>query len=66
MMNGIQAEFSALQDEVTRITSKNMAAAKFNGLYLFRRRSGDPVVTGDLVQSGNISIKIGRTPYTLA
>lgn len=57
--DNIGVEFAALQDEVSRITSKSTAAAKFNGLYLFRGGSGVPVVTGDAVSSGNISVQIG-------
>ncbi len=55
----IEVEFSALQDEVSRITSKSTAAAKFNGLYLFRGGNGVAVQSGDGVGSGNISVQIG-------
>lgn len=55
----IQIEFKELQDEITRVTSKSTAAAKFNGLYLFRGESGLAVETGDGVQAGNISVQIG-------
>jgi flagellin len=55
----IQIEFKQLQDEVSRITSKSTAAAKFNGLYLFRGGNGVAVTTGDSVESGNINVQIG-------
>ena len=57
--SNIQTEFKELQDEISRITSKSTAAAKFNGLYLFRGESGLAEISGDGVQSGNISIHIG-------
>ncbi|OGV33524.1 MAG: hypothetical protein A2020_10525 [Lentisphaerae bacterium GWF2_45_14] len=55
----IQTEFKAMQEEIGRITSKYTAAAKFNGLYLFRGGNGVAVVTSDSVQTGNISVQIG-------
>jgi flagellin len=59
----IQTEFKQLQDEITRITSKYTAAAKFNGLYLFRGGNGVAVLTDaanpDTVQTNNLSIQIG-------
>jgi len=55
----VQTEFKALQEEVTRITSRYTTAAKFNGLYLFRGGNGVAVITTDSVQSGNISVQIG-------
>jgi flagellin len=57
--DNVQTEFEAMQDEVTRITSKYTAAGKFNGLYLFRGGNGVAVITGDTVQSGNITVQIG-------
>ena len=57
--NNVQTEFKAMQEEITRITSKYTSAAKFNGLYLFRGGNGVAVVTGDTVQTGNISVQIG-------
>jgi len=36
----LQVEFEAMQDEITRITSKDTAAGKFNGLYMFRGGNG--------------------------
>lgn len=55
----VQIEFKAMQEEISRITSKYSAAAKFNGLYLFRGGTGVAVVTNDTVQSGNIEVQIG-------
>ncbi|MCJ8329279.1 MAG: hypothetical protein MJH11_04715 [Lentisphaeria bacterium] len=55
----IQTEFTQLQAEITRVTSRNTAAAKFNGLYLFRGGNGQAVVAGDAVGSGSINIQIG-------
>ena len=55
----IQTEFKAMQEEITRITSKYTAAAKFNGLYLFRGGNGVAVLSADTVQTGNISVQIG-------
>ena len=55
----IQTEFVELQDEITRVTSKSTAAAKFNGLYLFRGESGLAKVSGDGVEAGKISVQIG-------
>ncbi len=55
----VQIEFEALQDEIQRITSRSTAAAKYNGLYLFRGGNGIAVLTGDGVQTGNISVQVG-------
>jgi flagellin len=55
----VQAEFKELQSEITRVTSKYTAAAKFNGLYLFRGGNGVAVATNDTVESGNITVQIG-------
>ncbi|MCM8535109.1 MAG: hypothetical protein NE334_04165 [Lentisphaeraceae bacterium] len=55
----IQTEFKELQDEISRVTSKSTAAAKFNGLYLFRGGNGIAVTSGDGVETGNISVQIG-------
>jgi flagellin len=38
--DNLQVEFEAMQEEITRITSKDNAAGKFNGLYLFRGGNG--------------------------
>ncbi len=40
--NNLQREFAQMQREIRRITSGATAAAKFNGLYLFRGGSGVP------------------------
>lgn len=55
----IQIEFSELQEEMNRITSKSTAAAKFNGLYLFRGGNGQAVVSGDGVEGGSITVQVG-------
>lgn len=57
----VQIEFKALQDEISRITSKNTAAAKYNGLFLFRGGNGVASVTGDTIAdpTGNITVQIG-------
>ena len=55
----VQIEFEALQDEIQRITSRSTAAAKYNGLYLFRGGNGIAILTGDGVQTGNISVQVG-------
>jgi flagellin len=55
----VASEFTALQEELQRITSKSTAAGKFNGLYLFRGGNGVAQVTKDQVKSGNISVQIG-------
>jgi flagellin len=57
--DNIQIEFKELQHEIARITSKSTAAAKFNGLYLFRGGDGLAIATGDGVGTGNISVQIG-------
>ena len=57
--DNIQIEFKELQTEINRITSKSTAAAKFNGLYLFRGGNGVAVLTGDGVQAGNINVQVG-------
>ncbi|MBI3985861.1 MAG: hypothetical protein HY343_03000 [Lentisphaerae bacterium] len=57
--NNLQREFEQMQKEIQRITSGATAAAKFNGLYLFRGGSGVAMLTQDGVQGGKISIQIG-------
>ncbi|MDD3118751.1 MAG: flagellin [Victivallales bacterium] len=57
--SNIQVEFKAMQDEITRITSKYTAAAKFNGLYLFRGGDGSADTDGDKVGTGEISVQVG-------
>jgi len=69
--DNVQTEFKAMQEEITRITSKYTSAAKFNGLYLFRGGNGVAVVTNDTVGTGNITVQIGadidqRVSLTLA
>lgn len=55
----IQTEFKELQTEIGRVTSESTAAAKFNGVYLFRGGNGIAVATADGVQTGNASIQVG-------
>jgi flagellin len=56
----LQKEYKSLQQEITRITSRYTAAAKFNGLYLFRGGNGVAVVTGDGVKTNSkLSVQIG-------
>ena len=55
----IQSEFSELQDEIKRVTSQSTAAAKFNGLYLFRGGNGVANPAGDTVGAGSIDLQIG-------
>ena len=58
-IDNLKSEFSALQDEIVRITSRSSSAAKFNGLFLFRGGNGQPTATGDKVQNGTITVQIG-------
>ena len=62
----IQSEFEELQNEIVRITSRNTAAAKYNGLFLFRGGNGRAAedgdgdrVAGDTVETGSITVQIG-------
>jgi flagellin len=55
----LQKEFSQMQKEVQRITSGATAAGKFNGLYLFRGKSGVAVMSGDGVAAGAVSQQVG-------
>ena len=55
----LQTEYSSLQSEITRVTSRYTAAAKFNGLYLFRGGNGVAVVTSDKVHTGSVNVQIG-------
>ena len=47
--DNLQMEFEQMQKEIQRITSGATAAAKFNGLYLFREGTGVPALQYDLV-----------------
>lgn len=58
-ITNIQTEFGQLQSEISRITSRSTAAAKFNGLYLFRGGTGNAVASGDTIEAGNVTIQIG-------
>jgi len=55
----LQKEFSQMQQEVQRVTSGATAAGKFNGLYLFRGKSGVAVMAGDGVKDGTVSQQVG-------
>lgn len=57
--SNIQTEFKELQDEITRVTSRSTAAAKFNGLYLFRGGNGVGDSDGDKVGTGKIALQVG-------
>jgi flagellin len=59
--NNLQKEFEQMQKEIQRITSGATAAAKFNGLYLFRGGSGVPTATGDGVVPGfgGVQLQVG-------
>ena len=45
----LQHEFEQMQEEIQRITSGSTAAAKFNGLFLFRGGTGVAATKNDLV-----------------
>jgi flagellin len=55
----IQSEFKELQSEIVRITSRSTAAAKYNGLYLFRGGNGRGIAEGDDINTGSITVQIG-------
>jgi len=52
-VSNIETEYKAMQDEITRITSKYTAAGKYNGIYLFRGGTGIATDTGDGVKSSS-------------
>jgi flagellin len=56
--NNLQTEFAQMQKEIQRITSGATAAAKFNGLYLFRGGNGVAVMTSDGVQTGFGAVRL--------
>jgi len=58
----LQKEFAQMQKEIQRITSGATAAAKFNGLYLFRGGNGVAVMTNDNVQTGFGSVRLQVGP----
>ena len=60
--NNLQQEFAQMQKEVQRITSGATAAAKFNGLYLFRGGSGVATLTGDGVKQGFGAVRLQVGP----
>lgn len=49
----LQKEFAEMQKEIQRITSGATAAGKFNGIYLFRGKSGIAEMKKDKVKDGN-------------
>jgi flagellin len=55
----LQTEFQQMQKEIQRITSGATAAAKYNGLYLFRGGNGVPLSTGGGVKSGFVYLQVG-------
>jgi len=55
----IGTEYKAMQDEITRITSKYTAAGRYNGIYLFRGGSGIAGETGDTIGTKQISVQVG-------
>lgn len=59
--SNVQSEFKAMQEEIVRITSFHSAAAKFNGLYLFRGGDGTLKVDDDEVNdvSAKLEVQIG-------
>jgi len=59
--NNLQKEFEQMQKEIQRITTGATAAAKFNGLYLFRGGNGVATMTGDAVDAGygNVRLQVG-------
>jgi flagellin len=58
-VSNIQTEFKAMQDEITRVTSKYTAAGKYNGIYLFRGGNGIAGATGDTVGTDSLSVQVG-------
>ena len=66
--DNLQKEFAQMQKEIQRITSGATAAAKFNGLYLFRGGSGvqaltaSPTGTNDVVQTGYGAVRLQVGP----
>jgi len=55
----IETEYAAMQDEITRITSKYTAAGKYNGLYLFQGGNGVAGTDGKVDTTTAISVQIG-------
>jgi len=60
--SNLQQEFEQMQKEIQRITSGATAAAKFNGLYLFRGGSGVAIMTGDGVENGYGAVRLQIGP----
>jgi flagellin len=59
--DNLQKEFEQMQKEIQRVTTGATAAAKFNGLYLFRGGNGVALKTGDGVETGygHVRLQIG-------
>ena len=59
--SNLQKEFEQMQKEIQRITSGATAAAKFNGLYLFRGGSGVATASNDGVEVGygHVRLQVG-------
>jgi len=65
--SNLQVEFEAMQEEITRITSKSNAAGKFNGLYLFRGGNGTNTFGDDMMAtSGRAAISKGSQQIALS
>jgi len=65
--DNLQVEFEAMQEEITRITSKSNAAGKFNGLYLFRGGNGTNTFGDDMMAtSGRAAIAKGSQEVALS
>ena len=52
--DNLQVEFESMQDEITRITSRDTAAGKFNGLYMFRGGNGTTGANDSAKTTGGI------------
>lgn len=57
--DNIEAEFKQMQDEIVRTTSGSTAAARFNGVYLFRGGDGVADVVGDQVDPDAMELQDG-------
>jgi len=65
--DNLQVEFEAMQEEITRITSKSNAAGKFNGLYLFRGGNGTNTFGDDMMAtSGRAAVSKGSREIALS
>ena len=65
--DNLQVEFKAMQEEITRITSKSNAAGKFNGLYLFRGGNGTNTFGDDMMStSGRSAVATGSQQVAIS